>query len=330
MGGMDKHSRELFNESILAEASRRFDLTILEPLDGFENQIFAGQIANQKVALRIAHDLHRTPDMVQGEIEWINYLADHGVSVPRALPSREGQVVEVISAADGSQFSAVAFEWAPGQPPRREDWEAGLLRKVGQLLGQMHRLTRSFEPSAPRYRRPDLLVEAADFEQYLPLVEPVIGERYRETVGALRTLPRPDDAYGLIHQDAHGGNFFVQDGKITIFDFDDCLYGWFVYDLAMAWMYVLPLDCRTPEQIEFARRSLGELLEGYAQEYNLAPHWLREMPVFLKLREIDLYIAIHRSLDLNNLDPWCARYMENRKTKIETRQPFVDLDWSKI
>jgi len=330
MGAMDKHSRELFNDTILAEASQRFALTILEPLDGFENQIFAGQIGDQKVALRIAHDLHRTPDMVQGEIEWINYLAEHGVSVPWTLPSQKGQMVEVIPAADGSLFSAVAFSWAPGRPPRREDWEAGLLREVGRLLGRMHHLTRQFSPSTPRRCRPDMLSEAADFEQYLPLVEPVVSERYLETVRHLQGLPMPDDAYGLIHQDAHGGNFFVQDGKITIFDFDDCLYGWFVHDLAMAWMYVLPLDCRSPAQIEFARQSLGELLDGYAHEYVLPSHWLPEIPVFLKLREIDLYIAIHRSLDLNNLDPWCARFMENRRTKIETRQPFVDLDWSKL
>jgi hypothetical protein len=33
---------------------------------------------------------------------------------------------------------------------------------------------------------------------------------------------------------------------------------------------------------------------------------MAEIPRFLKQREIDLYIAIHRSMDLDHLDAWCA------------------------
>ena len=44
----------------------------------------------------------------------------------------------------------------------------------------------------------------------------------------------------MIHQDAHAGNFFVNDkGQITLFDFDDSLYGHFVYDLAMVLFYAV-------------------------------------------------------------------------------------------
>ena len=48
---------------------------------------------------------------------------------------------------------------------------------------------------------------------------------------------------------------------------------------------------------------------------------------FLKLREMDLYIVIHRSLDLDDLDPWCASFMDNRKVKIENDVPYVELAW---
>jgi len=47
----------------------------------------------------------------------------------------------------------------------------------------------------------------------------------------------------------------------------------------------------------------------------------------MKLREIDLYIAIHRSFDLDDLDPWCASFMRDRKYKIEHDVPYVDMSF---
>jgi len=123
----------------------------------------------------------------------------------------------------------------------------------------------------------------------------------------------------------HGGNFFVDDGKITLFDFDDVLYGWYAYDVAMAFFYVLPHDCSSVENKTFARGALDELLQGYEQSNHLDERWIAEIPRFLKLREIDLYIAIHRSMDVNHLDPWCDSFMKNRREKILNDVPYVDI-----
>lgn len=321
---MDKHSRALFNESILHEALRRYGSQPenIVPLDGFENFIYEIQVADRPRILRVAHSLHRTPAMIAGEIDWINYLAERGVSVPRALPSLEGRLVEVIPAADGSEFSAVSFEKAPGKPPCRADWENGLAQKVGQLLGRMNALAREYRVSDPRIRRPEIFADLEGFAaRYLPAGEEKVIAKFDALLAYLRTLPTTPDVYGLVHQDVHGGNFFVEDGRITLFDFDDCLYGWYAYDIAMAFMYVLPLHCSENDR-EFGRRFLAEFLSGYRMENAIEDEWLAQIPYFLKLREIDLYIAIHRSMDLNNLDPWCADYMRGRKENIENDVPF--------
>ncbi|MDO9027186.1 MAG: hypothetical protein Q7U87_04820, partial [bacterium] len=73
---------------------------------------------------------------------------------------------------------------------------------------------------------------------------------------------------------------------------------------------------------------LPHFLEGYAQENRLDPKWLKEIPLFLKIREIDLYGAIHRSFDVNNIDnPWVAGFMKGRKEKIEQDVPYLDIDF---
>jgi Ser/Thr protein kinase RdoA (MazF antagonist) len=321
---MDKQSRALFNDSILHEALQRYGSQVdtVVSLDGFENFIYEIQVAGQPRILRIAHSLHRTPAMVAGEIDWINYLADHGVSVPRALPSLQDRLVEVIPAADGSEFSAVTFTKAPGKRAGREDWANGLPKALGQLLGRMHALTKEYRVPDPRIKRPEIFDELENFAvRYLPAGEEAVIRKYDELLAYLHTLPTTPDVYGLVHQDAHAGNFFLQDGRITLFDFDDCLYGWYAYDIAMAFMYNLPLHC-TENDREFGRKFLAEFLSGYTLENTVEREWLAQIPHFLKLREIDLYIAIHRSMDLDNLDAWCADYMKGRKHNIENDVPF--------
>jgi Ser/Thr protein kinase RdoA (MazF antagonist) len=76
---------------------------------------------------------------------------------------------------------------------------------------------------------------------------------------------------------------------------------------------------------------MTHFLSGYRAENHLEGEWLKEIPSFLKLREIDLYAVIHRSFDVDNIDdPWVARYMKNRKTRIENDVPFLNIDFSSL
>jgi hypothetical protein len=55
------------------------------------------------------------------------------------------------------------------------------------------------------------------------------------------------------------------------------------------------------------------------------------LSTFLKLREIDLYVVIHRSFDVNKVDDlWAARYMKGRKQRIENDVPYIDLDFESL
>ena len=69
-------------------------------------------------------------------------------------------------------------------------------------------------------------------------------------------------------------------------------------------------------------------MKGYNSQYQLEEKWLREIPYFLKLREIDLYAVIHRSFNETEYDNWCRAFMAGRREKIENNQPFADFDFS--
>jgi len=117
-------------------------------------------------------------------------------------------------------------------------------------------------------------------------------------------------------------------GEITLFDFDDCTYSWFINDIAIVLFYIV---MGQKDQSSFTREFMTYFLKGYCQENQIETEWLIDIPLFLKLREIDLYAVIHRSFDVENIDhPWVAMYMENRKERIENEVPFVEFDFSSL
>jgi hypothetical protein len=59
--------------------------------------------------------------------------------------------------------------------------------------------------------------------------------------------------------------------------------------------------------------------------------WLKEIPNFLKIRETELYAVLHRDFEVNNIDnEWCARFMHNRKSRIENDIPYIDFDFESL
>ncbi len=330
---MDKRVRQLYTPEILTEAQKRYALqpAPVTQLDGFESFIYMCQREGREFVLRIMHSLQRSPEAIQGELEWIEHLAVNGVAVGRGVRSPAGNWVERIPGREG-EFVACMFEKASGHPVKKEEYGAELFEKMGRLVGRMNALARTFEPSAKRFRRPDWEAELADFaRKNLPASESVTVAKYDKLIEQLRELPSGRESFGLIHQDVHTGNFFVENGRITVFDFGDCQYAWFIYDIAMALFYAVPIAHEDETvRTEAAMQFLLPFLRGYLAENKLDKSWLQFIPLFLKLREIDLYAAIHRSLDLNNLDPWCARFMNRRKERIEQDVPFLELDLSKV
>ena len=316
------------SDDILQETAARYgvDAATLRLLDGFESFIYEFTRDDGEYILRLGHSGRRSPALIHGEVDWINYLARGGAGVARAVESACGNLVEQIADGHGDQFLATAFCKAAGRPPHVVGWTPALYETYGRLVGRMHALTCDYGLPDPAWRRPawdDAVMQTA-LEQLASDEEPAAAA-YVAAFDHVARLPKPADAYGLIHYDAHGGNFFVDDaGRITLFDFDDCCYNWFAYDIAMVLFYMMT----TPDVVAQTRAFLPSFLTGYRAEYRLDPAWLAELPHFLKLREIDLYAAIlyafgERAYD----DPWCARYLAGRKERIDAGVPYIDIDF---
>ena len=329
---MEKEIKDRYNQAILEEAMRLYGIEVgrIHLLDGFESFIYEFETGDCAYILRVAHSIRRNVNLIHGEVDWINYLSAGGAPVAKAIRSDLGRLVEVVDDGVGGQFLLTSFIKARGETPTKENMTPNFFENYGRLLGRMHSLSkryrlRNIEWRRPRWNDPIML----EVEKYLPESDTLIGQRFRELMDHLHKLPKDKDSYGLIHQDAHAGNLFVDKaGAITLFDFDDCAYSWFMNDIAIVLFYAAMWE---EEAGGFTEEFMRSFLQGYMSENRLDPGWLKEIPYFLKLREIDLYAVIHRSFDMENLDdPWCVGYMNGRKERIEENVPYIDFDFESL
>lgn len=327
---MEEAIRERFNDDILAEARQRYGIAPdqIKLLDGFESFMFEFAKDGRDYILRLGHSRRRTPDMIHGEVDWINYLADGGAGVARAVLSEKGELVEAIDDDQGGQFLATAFVKAKGGPAHPTGrWNEPLFVNYGRLLGRIHRLSKQYEPSHSAWKRPswdDPTMQYADL--YSPKEQTAVLARYREVMTILRRLPQNQDSYGMIHQDAHAGNFFVDEQyNLTLFDFDDCVYGHFAYDLAMVVFYAITNE---PDPVTTASQLWPPFMRGYREENELESFWLAQIPHFMKLREIDLYgVLIDLFGDKPSGSAWVDGFMHGRRQKIESGAPYLEFDF---
>lgn len=329
---MELEIKRRFSDAILKTARERYGIAKddIEPLAGFESFIYACRKGDEAFILRISHDRRRSEALIAGEVDWINYLAEGGAGVAHAILSEQGRLVEAIPDGEGGHFLATAFVRAASGPPRGEQWNEALFERYGRLIGRMHVLSAGYTPTQPTWTRPAWNDPIMLFvEQWLPPEQTTIHTRYQALIARLAALPQNQATYGLIHQDAHAGNFFVdENGRITLFDFDDCVYSWYANDVAIVLFYAI---INHPEPEAFGAQFMSHFLRGYRREHTLEAEWLAQMPDFLKLREMDLYAAIYRSFDVENLtDPWVAGFMRGRRERIESDVPVVELPFASL
>ncbi len=352
---MDSKITARYNDKILQEAMLRYGIAAgqIQAIDTFESFIYKFERDGAGYILRIGHSIRKSEAQIHGEVNWINHLARGGVSVAQAIPSLRGKLVEAMDDDRGGQFFATAFVHAKGQRPWDAGWTPARFENYGHLLGRMHALAVEYQP-APGTRRPEWDAAGFDFiEQYLPGSESIAHREYKSLLVHIHSLPKDKTSYGLIHQDAHQNNFFMDaDGRLTLFDFDDCAYSWLISDIAIVLFYISmdaeELGYRSVP--DFTREFMTHFLRGYRRAYTLDPRWLKEIPTFLKLRELELYAVVFRDFDIqdaehwslegflrspgfdvhNNGHMWIANFMRGRKFRIEQGLPFIDFDFESL
>ena len=250
-----------------------------------ENEIWRLHGASRDYALRFHRPGYRTVSELLSELQWMEYLATHGVSVPKPLPSRNGAFIEAI---DGHDIDVL--EWLDGSPIGAVGQLAdginpvALGENLGRLMARLHDVTDAWTPpegfARPDWRLDGLLGEepvwgrfwknpdlAADDTALFLTVRGLAAEELRARGEELDQ--------GLIHADMLLENVLHADGKLSLIDFDDCAFGYRDFELATFLVKFLPSDATDAMRQALCR--------GYAERREVDPGVLDLMLVLRAL-----------------------------------------------
>lgn len=322
---MDSYIKSKFKTSILNDLAKTYHITTseLKYVDSFESFLYRYQKNSKNYYLRISHSQRREPDQIRGELDWIQHLHQFHLPIIEVAPTPTGEQMVIIPIDDNNFFTAVSFKEVKGTH-LRDAWETDeYIIQLGTIIARMHEATKSYQPVSNARTRMTWYDEIISYSaKYLSPTEPIIDSRFHEIIERINQIPKHPENYGLIHYDLHRGNLFFDQGQIRVLDFDDCVYHYFVTDLAIALFYAVPFDLSDEQRDQSAKRFIQLLMKGYEQIRPLTEEETKLIPLFLKLREIDLYLLLKRSYGEGPYDAWSASYLQNRKERIEQNIPF--------
>lgn len=328
---IEKSVLEVFNDSVLNEAAKRYGIARedLKFIRDFENFVYEYEKNNQNYIMRLTHSSHRTEALIHDEAKWIKYLYDNHAKVSNVVYSNNDSLVETINVGS-SDFFVTVFEKAAGKEVDRTnpaEWNEKLFETWGQVVGNFHRLSKNYDPALgiiSRYQwfEDDLIQNA---EKYLEPIGDIVIRKQKELMKWMMSLPQDVDSYGLAHTDVHDGNFFVHDGEMTVFDFDDCSYNWFMNDISIVLFYVLFYyrDLEKQQRSAIAEKFMNNFWIGYKRENHIDDKWLSCIPKFLKFREMLVFTVLCKKWDFDNLNEKQVKMIDQMRFNIENDVPYI-------
>ena len=145
------------------------------------------------------------------------------------------------------------------------------MKQIGEFLARLHHHSQQFTPpegfERPKWDEDGLLGSfpldlPIESEAFTPSNRKVLNLAALEIRERLAKLGQNAESFGLIHGDLHFNNCKFDRGKIQVFDFDDCAWGYYLYDLAVNLYYL-----RQQENFSALQTSL---FEGYQTSRSLS------------------------------------------------------------
>jgi len=286
------------------DAYRTSPGTTIELLNVSENATFLLNDPGTGPSVLRVHRLgYHTEAEIASELAWMDALrAEAGVRTPKVLAAADGRrVVSVPEPGGRSTRHCVRFEYLPGTEPD-PDLSAGHYAELGEITGRMHQHARAwsrpawftrfrwdyaaaFGPGARWGRWQDGVGVGPAERQILARLD----QNLRDRLAAFGSGP---ERYGLVHADTRLANLLVHEGTVSVIDFDDAGFGWYLYDLGTTVSFF--------EDSPDVPALVDSWLEGYRRVADLPAEDQAEIWTFIMFRRLLLlaWIGSHQGVDV--------------------------------
>jgi Ser/Thr protein kinase RdoA (MazF antagonist) len=253
------------------------------------SDIYLIETENTSYILRISHYHWRKKSEIEFELQLLEFLAENNIPVAHALRNKNNHLLIEINAPEGQRYGSL-FIYAPGQIPlgdlnQKQSYELGLnVAKIHQIG---NKFTSKFQrkPLNLEYLLDDSLKIIAPFlknrlEDYNYLIKTIENIKLK-----LETFPNNYPYWTICWGDPHSGNVhFTPENKVTLFDFDQCGYGYRIFEIAKFWQVCI--------RTGMTRKTREAFLEGYQSLNQLTDLEINNLQLFVKIAHIWSW-AIH-------------------------------------
>lgn len=206
--------------------------------------------ADRRYLLRV-HPGTASSKEIRSEMEWLDHLAQtERLGAPSGVKNREGSYVTEVETGRGQSWKVSVLNWVEGEH-REGPYSDSQLLLMGGLLARMHRAAATFRPSEgfirPVWDEEPFVRETARLKQhhrsFLTADEYGVYEQAAAKVKACMSgMQRNHESFGIVHGDFHEGNLVFKNGQPYPIDFGRCGFGYYLYDLAQAFIGLYPVQ----------------------------------------------------------------------------------------
>ncbi|QRM90556.1 phosphotransferase [Lacinutrix sp. WUR7] len=231
---------------------------------------------NKKYVLRVYFLDWRTRNEIEEELQLLDYLKLHGVSVSIPIKDKNDTYIQSIDAFEGKRYG-VLFSFAEGESIRNPSKE--ICYKLGKTMAKFHELTLNKSINRMDYNAKTLVHESyeaatkffnkdsEEMQYYKRANAKLTSEFAKADTKALRS--------GTVHLDFWYENMKVKNAsEITIFDFDNCGNGWLFLDISYTLMILFRNE---PDKASFKAKQTS-FYEGYESITTLSQEEKRLIP----------------------------------------------------
>jgi Ser/Thr protein kinase RdoA (MazF antagonist) len=271
--------------------------------------------------LRVSHHHWRSKSDIEFELELLDFLHQHHLPVAYPLRTTDDRLFVELNAPEGQRYAAL-FVYAPGQVPvgdlnPTQSW------KLGETLAKLHQTALSFRSSAARqpltleYLLDDSFQAIAPFLHHRPTDLQYLADAIAQIKFQLQDFPLEPPFWGICWGDPHSGNaHFTPEQQVTLFDFDQCGYGWRAFDLGK----FLQVSLRAG----ISKNVREAFFSGYQTVQDITNYEFASLQAFTQMAHIWVWsININMAIVHN----WCRldeRYFTQR---LEQLKRLTSHDW---
>ena len=257
----------------------------------------------ERFALRVHRPGYHTLQNIESELTWMMALSRQArVYTPEPVLAPDGKLVHTAGAPGVPQDRyCVLFRWLDGKFPEENELveSFGLL---GEVTARLHAHARSWKlPVGFKRQTWDLELMFGENPVWGPWQNGIgltgqdrkLLDRLEDTLRRrLDRFGKSPEHFGLIHADLRLDNLLIENGETKVIDFDDCGFGWYLYDFGTAVSFIEH------------RADMDELItswvDGYRSVGPLSKEEENELPTFIMMRRLLLtaWVSSHSDTKL--------------------------------